>query len=40
MALIMAELTRAADAWTMTAIGEPPTCTTFADLLQAIELHG
>ncbi|MDG4859165.1 TerD family protein [Streptomyces sp. T-3] len=36
-ALIMAEVTRTAGAWTMTAIGEPATCTTFADLLRAIE---
>jgi tellurium resistance protein TerZ len=36
----MAEVTRAAGAWTLTAIGEPATCTTFADLLQSIERHG
>ncbi|MFC7308127.1 TerD family protein [Streptomyces monticola] len=39
-ALIMAEVTRTAGAWTMTAIGEPATCATFGDLLQAIERHG
>ncbi|POX48402.1 TerD family protein [Streptomyces sp. Ru72] len=39
-ALIMAEVTRSAGAWTMTALGEPATCTTFADLLQAIGRHG
>ncbi|GEB58156.1 MULTISPECIES: TerD family protein [Streptomyces] len=36
-ALIMAEVTRAGGAWTMTALGEPVACTTFADLLQAAE---
>ncbi|MBC9713868.1 TerD family protein [Streptomyces sp. TRM66268-LWL] len=38
-ALIMAQLTRTAEAWTMTAIGEPATCTTFPDLLRAIQRH-
>ncbi|MEU3424506.1 TerD family protein [Streptomyces gardneri] len=37
-ALIMAEVTRAGGAWTMTALGEPVACTTFADLLQAAEV--
>lgn len=36
-ALIMAEVSRACGAWTMTALGEPVACTTFADLLQAAE---
>ncbi|MCX3061975.1 TerD family protein [Streptomyces beihaiensis] len=40
-ALILADLTRAAGAeWTMTALGEPAACATFADLLRAIERHG
>ncbi|NUP17952.1 MAG: hypothetical protein HOZ81_18035 [Streptomyces sp.] len=30
----------AADAWIRTVIGEPATCTPFADLLQAIERPG
>ncbi|MEU0403070.1 TerD family protein [Streptomyces sp. NPDC006197] len=36
-ALIVAEVTRAGGAWTMTALGEPVACTTFADLLRAAE---
>ncbi|MEU4076859.1 TerD family protein [Streptomyces venezuelae] len=36
-ALIMAEVTRADGAWTMTALCEPVACTTFADLLRAAE---
>ncbi|MEU1093244.1 TerD family protein [Streptomyces sp. NPDC005877] len=34
-ALMMAEVTRVAGAWTMKALGEPVVCTTFADLLRA-----
>ncbi|MFD6246700.1 TerD family protein [Streptomyces roseolus] len=36
-ALIMAEVTRVAGSWIMTALGEPVACTAFADLLQAAE---
>ncbi|MFI7406315.1 hypothetical protein ACIBW9_38610 [Streptomyces sp. NPDC049541] len=35
-----AESPRSAGAWTMTALGEPATCTTFAELLQVIGRHG
>ncbi|SDJ45200.1 TerD family protein [Streptomyces indicus] len=38
-ALIMAQLTRTAGAWTMTAIGDPAACTTFPELLRAMQLH-
>ncbi|GGR53818.1 TerD family protein [Streptomyces roseolus] len=36
-ALIMADVTRAGGAWTMTALGEPVACTTSVDLLRAAE---
>ncbi|MHC5907456.1 TerD family protein [Streptomyces sp. S6] len=36
-ALVMAELTRTADAWTMTAVGRPLVCPTFTDLREAVD---